>query len=626
MPALGWTRLHDTPDYELYLPPTYANDYTDRTAYPVHDGRPSPFDGQQRLIRGPDKSPVASPRRQPSRPPLGKPTRKRAFHVSHLTATGISLICLALALTAVADESVSWRLGVGTRQLIVVGFLLSIMNICLGSVAPTLYLLLEARFGSSTLQNYNGILRNQVFSPRLSLVWRLVIALAVAMPLGLSIAYKTFIGGSSAMTVDVATLIGNTSYYGMFAPPGLQLLGEKTGVSIFSNATLPYAVASSPQNGAEPPFPTSAQTYGYNILLLHNESAAVLDIPQPSYLSAVQTLLAGGESWNITAPVSATVATLNQSKTRDPVNYASDFDSRCSDARASSGAYTHMSMINDWSVVLLSHPSPGDQSLQYIGLTPDPGIEHMPSCSDFFPYAQAYDVTRQRCQGTWSITRGGIQLVGGSCDGGVLPPDEQVVIVHNSLFLGVWYMSSLVEFLGPFATARNGSEWTGPYMATGVAAMVWSKITVLNSPISQDDSFRAPKELARLTAEEAGLIYPVNDTTKHIRPTLRKSGLLYLLLAVQPVLMIIILGLVAALRSTPVDKDFGLISILSGIDRDSLDTLAGATLSGELSRSVKLVIRPIQDDRKGVVEYHVVLPSSTAVLKNGRLTRRIIYH
>lgn len=136
----------------------------------------------------------------------------------------------------------------------------------------------------------------------------------------------------------------------------------------------------------------------------------------------------------------------------------------------------------------------------------------------------------------------GIQLVDGFCDGTILPADKQEVIVHNSLFLGVWYMSSLVEFLGLLATARNGSQWTGPYMATGVAAMVRSKITVLNSPISQDESFRAPKELARLTAEEAGLVYAVNDPARYIQPTLRKSGLLYLLLAIQPVLETIILG------------------------------------------------------------------------------------
>lgn len=136
------------------------------------------------------------------------------------------------------------------------------------------------------------------------------------------------------MTVNAATSIGNASYYGMFAPPGLQLLGAKTGVSLFSNATLPCAVDSSLRYGSEPPLPTQAQPYGFNILLVSNESAAVLDIPQ-------QKLLAGGESWNISALVAATITTFNHSKTRDPNSYKRYFASFCFAAKKSSVAYTH---------------------------------------------------------------------------------------------------------------------------------------------------------------------------------------------------------------------------------------------------------------------------------------------
>ncbi|KAL8725974.1 MAG: hypothetical protein Q9166_007007 [cf. Caloplaca sp. 2 TL-2023] len=224
-------------------------------------------------------------------------------------------------MTAVANKRISWRLGPKDNQLIVLGFLLGIMDLCLGSVAPALFLLLEARFG-------------------------------------------------------------------------LQLLGEKTGGSLFSNATLPFAVATSQQNNSEPPLPTHAQAYGFSVLLLNNESAAMLDIPQPSYISAIQTMLAGGESMNITAPVLATVATYNHSRSRDPDKYGSYFESFCDDAMQNSGAYTHMLMMNEWSIVLLNHTSPGNQTLQHIGLTPDPGIEHTPLCSDFFPYARLYDVNR----------------------------------------------------------------------------------------------------------------------------------------------------------------------------------------------------------------------------------------
>lgn len=448
----------------------------------------------------------------------------------------------------------------------------------------------------------------------------------VALPLALSVAYKTFTGGESVKTIDASAYIGNTTYYGMFAPPGLQLLGEKkgTGISLFSNATLPFAMATSLQDGSEPPLPAHAQPYGFNVLLLNDESSALLDAPHPNYVTVVQTLLAGGESWTITAPVSATVATLNHSRSQDPDAFEEHFYSFCEAAEASSGAYTHMTAVDGWSVVLLNHASPGDQTLQYIGLTPDPGIEHMPSCSEFFPYAKLYDVNRQFCRGTWSITRGGIQLVNGSCSGHALPPDGQEIIVHNRLFLGVAYMSSLVELLAPFVTTRNNSKWTSPYMATGVAAMLWSRISVVNSPLSQDKSFITPKKLARLTPEEAGLVYPLNDAVFYRRPTLRKSGLLYFVLGIQPLLVVSILILIASVfHSTPLDKGFGLISILSGIDRRSLDVLAGAALSGELKKRVKLVMRPVANDQKGAMVYYVTASSRIA---NGELVPAIPYH
>ena len=60
----------------------------------------------------------------------------------------------------------------------------------------------------------------------------------------------------------------------------------------------------------------------------------------------------------------------------------------CAAGEDSSGAYTHQSLMNLWSVVLLDHPSPGDQSLQYIGLPPDPGIDYSVECSNFSDYAQ----------------------------------------------------------------------------------------------------------------------------------------------------------------------------------------------------------------------------------------------
>ena len=563
---------------------------------------------------------------------LGKPAVKKTIHIRDILAAILSFVCLALAITVVANDNISWALGVQNRQLVVLGFLLSIMNLCLSSVAPVLFLLLEARFGPSKLQNYDGILRNQVLGSQLSIVWRLVLGIMIVLPLGLSAAYKVFQGGKSAKTFDPSTRIINASYYGMFVPPGIQDLGQKTGVSLFNNATLPFMIASSPTNGTEPSVPTHPQTYGFNILLLSSESTAMLDIPQPHYISLVQSLLAAGESWNITADVIATVATLNSTKTTDPAGYRSFFNRFCKAASDSSGAYADISLMNANSVVLLSPVSYSDQSLQFIGLAPNPGDDHHIPCSDFYKVARLYNINRQLCTGTWSITRGGIQLIDGSCDGFLAPADRQLPVTRNTLFLPVWYMSSLAEFLGPFSTTRNQSTWLGPTMSTGVAAMLWSRITVLNGAENLVESDPLPLSAIQrqrdtggdLTFEEVGMIYPVEDYVIYIRPTVQKSGWLYCVLAIQPVLIVIILGLRLLLYSTPVDRGFGLISILSGLSTKTSDSLSGAALSGKLVKDVKLVIRPTTDIGKYSVKY-TIEPRSTAS-KNGQISRGIVYH
>jgi hypothetical protein len=154
----------------------------------------------------------------------------------------------------------------------------------------------------------------------------------------------------------------------------------------------------------EPPLPTDVQPYGYNVLLLRNESTAMLDIPQPDYISSIQKLLADGESWNMTASVLATIASYNRFNVEDPDGWDAIFMFACEAAVDSSGAYSHQSMVNDWAVELVDAASPGNQSQQYIGLTLDLGIDFLSPCFNFSYYAQSYDVTRQQCERTWSVS------------------------------------------------------------------------------------------------------------------------------------------------------------------------------------------------------------------------------
>jgi len=140
------------------------------------------------------------------------------------------------------------------------------------------------------------MLRKSILSSRLSFVWRLILGLKLALPLGLSVAYKGFQGGKSAMMIHATTHITNASRYGTFAPPGIQSLDQNARISLFENATLPFAVASAPQNGSELAVPPEPHPYGFNILLLNKDSNVMLDVPQPSYVSIIQKLLTPGES------------------------------------------------------------------------------------------------------------------------------------------------------------------------------------------------------------------------------------------------------------------------------------------------------------------------------------------
>ena len=468
-----------------------------------------------------------------------------------------------------------------------------------------------------------------MFRSKLSFTWRFTLATFLALPLTLSVAYKSFAGGHSAKYVNAADYVRNASYYGMFALPGLQSIGQGFGITIFSNATLPFAIDTSASKNVEPQLPTSPKAYGYNVLMLSNESVAILDIPQPEYVSRVQRLLAVGESWRVTARVLATVSRYNNSRSENPEAFRKWVLSFCEAAEESSGAYSKGAMRNA-SIALLDHTSPGDQPLQAIAITSgQDGIDYLPTCDEFAEFAKLYNITRQQCTGTWSITRGGTKLLSWSCSGTIAPWHKQQIIVDNAgLFMPVFYMDSLAAFMDQFSIPRNGSVWVSPYMATSMAAMLWSRITVLDSAANLEETHAAPiwtsNSLLNLSYEDAGLIYAVPDTTRYIRPTLQKPGLLYFVLALQPILTALIRAFTMMFYSTPISKGFGLISILSGINRSSLDGLASAALSGELDKSVKLTMQPIHDNGRGVIEYHVS-DTAHAPVGNSSLARNVVY-
>ena len=238
---------------------------------------------------------------------LGMPSRRRSLNILDVLVVLVSWICLAIAVIAVTprlDVASTLRLK---HQLQVLGLMLSIMSQCLRTLAPKLWIMSEAWCRKPKLQNFDAIIRNPVLTSNAHFVWRALLLTFIILPIGLSLAYKVFVGGYSTHNLG-----HHTSWYGITGAPGLtRNTVLKFEPSYMTNATLPFIMASADYLNL-PPFP---QTYGFNNLVISNTSSAFLDAPLPDGFLALQQSLQEDttSTYTLTANVHATVTTYNQS-------------------------------------------------------------------------------------------------------------------------------------------------------------------------------------------------------------------------------------------------------------------------------------------------------------------------
>lgn len=165
---------------------------------------PSPTGPQEAEISNavPPSSPALPMRKS------GKPS-KSILNFFDVAAVIVSTTAAGLALATISPHLRYAAQLQYTGQITIVGFLLSLMNYCLQKVASFLFILIEARFCFSRLQNYDGLMRWSLWADRLHLTWRASIVFLFTLPLILSAVYKQFTGGTGL--VQVATSNG---YYG----------------------------------------------------------------------------------------------------------------------------------------------------------------------------------------------------------------------------------------------------------------------------------------------------------------------------------------------------------------------------------------------------------------------------
>ena len=165
---------------------------------------------------------------------IGKPSHRKPVNLSDVLILVTLMLCSAVALITVRVTAVAIALG-QTYQLVVLGFLLGIMALCSQRQCLAFFLVLQARYGDSTLQNFEAILRSDAFSTDITRPVKFALLSLFALPLAISAAYKLFTGG--VVTRDADSVGG---LFGLSGPPGTQRLGN--GLSLMVNATLPFIV------------------------------------------------------------------------------------------------------------------------------------------------------------------------------------------------------------------------------------------------------------------------------------------------------------------------------------------------------------------------------------------------
>jgi len=400
----------------------------------------------------------------------------------------------------------------------------------------------------------------------------------LALPLGLGVAYKRLLGGVGFAYIKPPADLDAT--YGLTYPS----LGDSNSMnnSVFElfncNAGF-FSVAwndSLAPNILKYPVPL-----GYNMLLLQEDAAALLDLQSSQHLGWIRSQLRPNETWQITATVNATVArqnkTLAQIMQEDDSSFASAFtwidsfwlfyESMSLSMMTLAGGQACMigtQKSSYFNAVRLGYPYDGED------------------VEDFRQSALVFNLSREVCTGIWNITKETVNLVGGDCKQmSTAYLSQNMISTYPPFTLDT--LPVLVHSIGRFASTYQNSPWQLPAYASSVASSWWARAVFMLTP-GQGDGLHWPD-----------LFYPAeNEIIISMIPTLNASWLLYLVLSIHPIITISAILVTATFYSTPMGNGFGLISILAGIDASRLHLLHGAAFSGNLAQPVNLGFRFIE--------------------------------
>ncbi|KAL6716141.1 hypothetical protein ACLMJK_005707 [Lecanora helva] len=210
----------------------------------------------------------------------------------------------------------------------------------------------------------------------------------------------------------------------------------------------------------------------------------------------------------------------------------------------------------------------------------------------FRQQALLYHTRREKCTGTWRITYNSIELTRGACNKSPLPEDRQTLLTNATLALPQWYMTALSEYLGPFTdTERNNNHWLLPATCTIFAGVYRSCIAASNTMDPRGPTRTTDQAIQASPHNMSETIYHVFDTTISSRRTMDTSPLLYLTLAIHPVLITSLFVVAILLRTLPLDSGFGTVTLLAGVRVETLKLPKGVSLSGKLVKPIHVRIK-----------------------------------
>ncbi|KAK9778573.1 hypothetical protein SCAR479_04595 [Seiridium cardinale] len=480
---------------------------------------------------------------------IGKPTRGQYVDFLDVAAVFLSTACLAASVVIISPSfDYAGDLGVN-KQIIALGVLLGIMNQCVQRVLPYLFILIEARYGHSTLQNYERLFRSSPFTSRLDIVWRVMLIVLRILPIALSVCYKQFIGG-----VAHTSLQDTTRFYSPTAPPGLQgsigqdyenfVLGKRN--AIFANASIPFMFDTTDDIELPTHLASNPEVYGFNTILLSNTSAAAIDAPVTSRVLELQQGLGAGMSMLLTADVRGTVAQYNFT-TGDEAYWNQTYNV---------SSYAQYSLYNDYYILILQEGvATSDAPISFNGswtlietldssIVSENGTGIESTARKFITTAMRFDVKRHQCRATWRLTRSSIEIMSGTCDPIGLEPVYQYYD-NCQLSLAPNLGRSLADNLGAFATVRNSSHWRVATHAVLLAHGYQSIVAAAEGyvPIQPEGYIWNDTNVETFYNET----YTSQEHIEMEIPTLRADGSLYFIVALQPIMTVLALCAIVVL-------------------------------------------------------------------------------